>query len=131
MSYVLAVIRLPLEVNPDGTFTALNENIDFEFIPVKELPLKKENGMKLASLELDAILGLFTTSGIRKKDETTLPTINDIQSESMKKVFIPNNNNMIIIDKKYKRIRNKNTTFKNHVSSITKNYHNYTTKCWK
>ena len=100
-SYVITVIRLPLEIHPDGTFTALNDNIDFEFIPSKELPPKKENGMVLASIELDKILDLFKVS----------PTPDFIN----------------LSDKIYKRIRNKNTTFKNNVS----NTHNYTTKCWK
>ena len=103
-SYVIAVIRLPLEVHPDGTFTALNDNIDFEFIPIKELPPKKVNGMELASIELDEIIGLFTNT------KPKLPPPTDV----------------IRIDKIHKRIRNKNTTFKNNVGS-----HNYTSKSWR
>lgn len=105
MSYVIAVIRLPLEVHPDGTFTALKDNVEFEFIPTKELPSKKENGMVLASLELDEILGLFK-----------VPPKKDAES------------NIIIekLEKRIKRIRNKNTTFKNHAG----NTHNYSSKRW-
>lgn len=104
-AYVIAVIRLPLEVHPDGTFTALNDNIDFEFIPIKELPPKKENGMKLASIELDEIIGLF------KPKLPPPPPIDVIRIDK---------------DKIHKRIRNKNTTFKNNVGT-----HNYTSKSWK
>lgn len=100
-SYVIAVIRLPLEVHTDGTFTALNDNIDFEFIPIKELPPKKVNGMELASIKLDEIIGLL---------KPKLPPPTDV----------------IKIDKIHKRIRNKNTTFKNNVGA-----HNYTSKSWK
>lgn len=108
MSYVIAVIRLPLEVHPDGTFTALKDNVEFEFIPTKELPPKKENGMVLASLELDEILGLFKVS--------SPPDPPDAES------------NIIIekLEKRIKRIRNKNTTFKNHAG----NTHNYSSKRW-
>jgi hypothetical protein len=115
MTYVIALIRLPLEVHPDGTFTAMNDNIDFEFIPIKELPPKKENGMELASIELDEIIGLFTN--IKPKSSNT--------------------DKIIILDKIHKkRIRNKNTTFKNN-TGIPKGFprwgitHNYTSKSWK
>ena len=124
-SYIMAVIRLPLEIQSDGTFTALNDNIDFEFIPIKELPPKKENGMKSASLELDEILGLFTKNELRRSSlvvgEDSSSPITKKNMESVKYVFLPNN-------KIEKRIRNKNTTFKNSSSHIT---HNYSTKCWK
>ena len=108
MTYVIALIRLPLEVHPDGTFTAMNDNIDFEFIPVETLPPKKENLMELASIELDEIIGLFTN--IKHKSSNT--------------------DKIIILDKIHnqrKRIINKNTTFKNN-TGIT---HNYTSKSWK
>jgi len=103
-SYVIAVIRLPLEVHLDGTFTTLNDNIDFEFIPIKELPPKNVNGMEMASIKLDEIIGLFTNT----------------------KPKLPHPTDVIKIDKISKRIRNKNITFKNNVGS-----HNYTSKSWK
>jgi hypothetical protein len=108
MSYVIAVIRLPLEVHPDGTFTALKENVEFEFIPTKELPSKKENGIELASLELDEILGVF------KAPEQTIAGV--IES-----------NIIIKLEKHIKRIKNKNTTFKNNAG----NAHNYSNKRWR
>ena len=91
-TYVIAVIRLPLELHTDGTFTTLNDNIDFEFIPVKDIPPKKANGIELASIELDEIIG-----GLFKLESS-------------------------IRDKKTKRVRNKNKTFKNIVGSFTNNY---------
>ena len=111
MTYVIALIRLPLEVHPDGTFTAMNDNIDFEFIPIKELPPKKENLMELASIELDEIIGLFTN--IKHKSSNT--------------------DKIIILDKIHKRIRNKNTTFKNNTPTGKPLWgtHNYTSKSWK
>ena len=113
INYVIAIIRLPLEIHPDGTFTTLNDNIDLEFIPINELPTKKENGIEMASIELDGILGLFNT----KKNETTTTKKND-SSHII---------GLINIDKRIKRIRNKNMTFKNNSS----NKHNYSTKSWK
>ena len=114
MTYVIALIRLPLEVHPDGTFTAMNDNIDFEFIPIKELPPKKENLMELASIELDEIIGLFTNI---KHNQRCFADHKSSNTETI-----------ILLDKIHKkRIRNKNTTFKNN-TGIT---HNYTSKSWK
>ena len=109
INYVIAIIRLPLEIHPDGTFTALNENIEFEFQPIKELPVKKENGIELATIELDEIVGLLSLNN-KKNEPKIIETLNSTLS-----------------DKRKKRIRNKNTTFKN-ISSST---HNYSTKSWK
>ena len=115
MSYVIAVIRLPLIVHSDGTFTSLSDNIDFEFLPVETLPPKKENRIVLASLELDEILRVF----VNKDIPIIIPE--SISSNAVSSyVIIPER----VPYTKNKHIRNKNTTFKNNIG----NTHNYSKK---
>lgn len=128
INYVIAIIRLPLEIHPDGTFTTLNDNIDFEFIPIKELPTKKENGIEIASIALDGILGLFNKSSFPSPDIIRCDTLScDSTNHIITSHQFNKSSVRINIDKRMKRIRNKNTTFKN-ISGTT---HNYSTKSWK
>ena len=124
MSYVIAVIRLPLVVHSNGTFTSLSDNIDFEFLPVETLPPKKENRIVLASLELDEILRVFVNKDIPIIIPESIPS-NAVSSYVIIPERVPQRGFPFGVPyTKNKHIRNKNTTFKNNIG----NTHNYSKK---
>ena len=121
-TYVMSIIRLPLLIHDDGTYTTLHDSIRMEFEPCPELPPQlspeqhDESTARLTELIADLCIASNTTSNM---------TIESESSSASSSSFVPCPCPCpcpwpTILDRSLNRRRiGRPTTFKNYATKLS------------
>lgn len=121
--YILAHIKVPMEINEDGTFETLPNYLSINFENLKELPSPSDNDYNNDYIKQQIISLLSDTDNtISTKNETT--ETNEQKSEPIEKPLILS---QIELNNRKQKSHMKNITFKNKPQSVSrftaKNYY--------
>ena len=121
--YILAHIKVPMEINDDGTFETLPDYLSINFENLKELPSQSDNDYNNDYIKQQIISLLYNNdNNVSSKNETTVS--NEQNTDSIEK---PLNLSQIDLNNRKRKFHMKNITFKNKPHSITrftaKNYY--------
>jgi hypothetical protein len=120
--YILAHIKVPMEINEDGSFETLPDYLSILFENLKELPSPTDNDYNNDYIKQQIISLLSDTdNNITAKDETT--ESHEQKPEPIEKPLILSQNDLA---NRKQKSHMKNITFKNKAQSVsrftTKNY---------
>jgi len=77
--YILANVKIPLKLFPDGKYEAVIENLSVDFTEIFELPPKNPNSSEYTSTQYNNLLSQI----FKKNDEPSIPVVdvvlNDVQ----------------------------------------------------
>ena len=108
--YLIANIKIPMEISQDGKYESLTDYLTIDFIKCNKLPEIPMNlsqtALKTYKSMIDELFSLpkEDDSSIPKEDDSSIT--DDIQLDTPLKLFVN-------IDEIIKRPRNQNTSFKN------------------
>jgi len=109
--YILAHIKVPMEINEDGSFETLPDYLSINFENLKELPSPSDNDYNNDYIKQQII-------SLLSNNDNTLPTeTNEQKLEPIEKPLILS---QIDLNNRKQKSHMKNITFKNKAQSVSR-----------
>jgi hypothetical protein len=114
--YILAHIKVPMEINEDGTFETLPDYLSINFENLKELPSPTDNDYNNDYIKQQIISLLANNDNtLSTKNETT--ETNEQEPEPIEKPLLLSH---IDLNNRKQKTHTKNITFKNKAQSVSR-----------
>lgn len=114
--YILAHIKVPMEINEDGTFETLPDYLSINFENLKELPDPSDNDYNNDYIKQQIISLLSDTDNTVPRENKTTET-NEQKPETIEKPLILS---QIDLNNRKQKSHMKNITFKNKTQTVSR-----------